>query len=118
MMPSSSAASLMPSFRLLAWVSTAAPPISRSSTRLSSPASRASWIERAAAGVGTHHAQDVALRPRIFLWRDLGIADLDQGLAAIAPENVGNSPNGEADDEQAHQDHAEQAARTFSQIIK
>ena len=71
-----------------------------------------------AAGVGTHHAQDVALRPRIFLRRDLGIADLDQGLGAIAPENVGNSPNGEADDEQAHQDHAEQAGCSFSQIIK
>ena len=72
----------------------------------------------AAAGVGAHHAQDVALRARIFLLRDLGIADLDQGLAAIAPENVGNSPNGEAYDEQAHQDHAEQAACSFSQIIK
>ena len=37
-----------------------------------------------AAGVRTHGAQHVALRARIFLRRDLGIADLDQGLAAIA----------------------------------
>ena len=71
-----------------------------------------------AAGVRAHGAQHVPLRARIFLRRDLGIADLDQGLAAIPAENVGNSPNGEAEDQHAHQDHAEGAACALSQSFE
>jgi len=73
---------------------------------------------QAAARIRAHHPQDVLLGPRVLLRRDFGIANLDQGLAAIAAENVCDAPNRKADDEEPHQDEAKCARGALSQTVE
>ena len=72
----------------------------------------------AAAGLRAHRAQHFLLRAQIILRRDLGVADTDQGLFAVAGENIGDAPDREADHQQADEDHAERPSSPFAQSVE
>jgi len=58
------------------------------------------------------------LRAQVILAGDFGIPDADQGLPPIAGENVRDSPDREADHQQADQNHAERSGRPLAQCIE
>ena len=80
---------------------------------------RASFLQaETAAGLRAHRTQHFLLRAQIVLRRDLGIADADQSLPAVTPENVGDSPYRKADHQHAHEDHAKRPASPFAQSVE